>query len=44
MSQNSHDLFTLSSDENKSEVVKMDDLEFKKELNSLKGVSHLSIY
>ena len=36
-------LFTLSSDENKSEVVKMDDLEFKKELNSLKGVSHLSI-
>ena len=36
-------LFTFSSDENKSEVVKMDDLEFKKELNSLKGVSHLSI-
>ena len=36
-------LFTLSSDENKSEVVQMDDLEFKKELNSLKGVSHLSI-
>ena len=36
-------MFTFSSDENKSEVVKMDDLEFKKELNSLKGVSHLSI-
>ena len=38
-----HDLFTNASEENKSEVIKMDDSEFKRELNSLKGVSHLSI-
>lgn len=37
------DLFTNSSEENKSQVIKMDDLEFKRELDNLKGVSHLSI-
>ncbi len=37
------DLFTNSNIENKSEIIKMNDLEFKRELNSLRDVSCLSI-
>ncbi len=37
------DLFTITNEEIKSEIIKMNDLEFKRELNRLKGMSHLSI-